>query len=67
MIDRVEKVARAIAQENGDNFDNIPAHKPHWTRERGQFGGRYRDINEPFQSCYLSMAEAAIKAYEGTE
>lgn len=59
--DLVERVARAIARANGDEFANAFKDKPRWTAKRGMSGGRYRDINEPFQSDYLDMALAAIK------
>ena len=62
MTDMVEKVWRAIAIENGDDPDQIPRHKSHWNKERSQFGGRFRDINEPFVSDYEAMACAAIRA-----
>ncbi len=62
MTDMVEKVWRAIAIENGDDPDQIPRHKSHWNKERGQFGGRFRDINEPFVPDYEDMARAAIRA-----
>lgn len=58
----IERVARAIATRNGDDFDLIPRDKPHWTAERGEFGGRFRDVNAPHQCDYLDMAEAAIEA-----
>ena len=62
MTDMVEKVWRAIAIENGDDPDQIPRHKSHWNKEQGKFGGRFRDINEPFVSDYEAMARAAINA-----
>lgn len=58
----IEAGARAAASVQGDDFDKIPRDKPHWIEERGLFNDRYRDINEPFQSCYLAMSEAVIKA-----
>jgi hypothetical protein len=58
----IEKVARAIALRNGDQYDAIARDKPHWVEERGQFGGRFRDVNEPYQVDYLDMAEAALEA-----
>lgn len=61
-MDLLERVARAIAEENGDTFDDLPIAKWHWTEWRGQFGGRFRDVNEPFQSSYIAMANAAITA-----
>jgi hypothetical protein len=58
----VEKVAKAIALENGDDLDEIHEHKPDWIDRRGEAGGRFRDINEPFKSDYMEMAKAAIQA-----
>lgn len=59
---QVEAAARAMAKENGDDFDSIPVGKAEWTHAQGKFGGRYRDINEPMRSDYLSMARAALEA-----
>lgn len=58
----IERVARAIALRNGDDYDAVPLHKSDWTRQGGMFGGRFRDVNEPFQSDYDDMARAAIEA-----
>lgn len=62
MTEMVERVARAIAKRHGDEFDAIAEDKPDWTANRGNFGGRFRDVNEPYKSDYLDMAEAAIEA-----
>lgn len=56
----VERVARAIAGSNGDDFDAIPKNKSEWNRESGKFGGRFRDINEPMQGDYRDMARVAF-------
>lgn len=58
----VKRVARVIAKENGDDYDSIPASKSDWTRNGGMFGGRFRDVNEPYQTDYDDMARAAIEA-----
>ena len=60
----IERVARAIAIENGDDYGKVPKHKPHWVAHQGRFQDRFRDINEPFQSDYDGMATAAISAYK---
>ncbi len=60
----VERVARAIATEHGDDYDEIPQNKKEWVVSRGTFQGRFRDVNEPYQIDYYGMAEAAIKAHE---
>jgi len=62
MSGMIERVARAIAKANGDNFTLIPKDKSDWTTNRGLFAERFRDINEPFKGDYLEMAEAAIEA-----
>jgi hypothetical protein len=58
----VERVARAIAMVRGDNPDHVPRNKSDWLAKRGDFGGRFRDVNEPFWGDYQDMAEAAIAA-----
>jgi hypothetical protein len=60
--EKIEAVARAIARANGDEFADAFTNKTRWNAKRGMSGGRYRDINEPFQSDYLNMASAAIAA-----
>lgn len=64
MIDpaEVEAVARIIANALGDNFADAFKNKDRWIAKRGMSGGRFRDVNEPFQSDYLAAAEA-IRAY----
>lgn len=64
MTDLRESVARAIARGLGDNFDNAFTSKGEWTAARGEKGGRFRDINEPFQIDYLDAADAAMAAIE---
>lgn len=61
-MDEVERVARAIALENGDDWDALPADKSEWNAKCGMFGGRFRDINEPRRPDYYAMALAAIAA-----
>lgn len=58
----VEAGARAAAAENGDDFDALPKSKADWTANHGQFGGRFRDVNEPRQGDYLDMARACLTA-----
>ena len=62
MSDMIETVARAIARANGDEFANAFKDKSRWIAKRGMSGGRFRDVNEPFQSDYLDMAKAALNA-----
>ena len=57
--DMIERVARAIA---GEDWDDIPDNKSHWVEQRGEFGGRYRAVSEPFKGDYLDQARAAIEA-----
>ena len=61
-MDMVERVARAIAEAQGDNFADAFKNKQRWVAKRGMSGGRFRDINEPFQSDYVEAAKAAIRA-----
>lgn len=63
--DAIERAARAIAKSQGDDFDQCPKDKSEWTEKRGQFGGRYREVIEPYQCDYLDMAEAALQAALG--
>lgn len=58
----VERVALAIAQGLGDDFDHAFTGKAEWISERGEKGGRFRDCNEPMQPDYLDSARAAIEA-----
>lgn len=62
MTEMIERVARALAERHGDNWDDMPNDKGHWVRERGQFNGRFRDVNERFRCDYLDEATAAIEA-----
>ena len=61
---RADRVARAIADMNGDDYDQVPKHKTEWINARGQSRGRFRDVNEPFQVDYDDMARAAIEAHK---
>lgn len=58
----IERVAREIAKSYGNDFDNAFRNKRLWIECRGEGGGRFRDIKEPFQTDYLDMARAAIAA-----
>lgn len=60
--DLVERVARIIADELGDDLDHAFETKSEWVTERGEKGGRYRDINEPRRGDYIDAARAAIAA-----
>ena len=62
--DLKEKIARAIAAEQGDDLDEVPLNKKEWIAKRGRFGGRFRDVNESFRGGYLDMAQAALTAIE---
>jgi len=57
--ERIERAARAIAAVNGDDFDAVPRDKSEWTEKRGNFAGRFRDVNEPTKIDYLAMAGVA--------
>ena len=60
MSEIVERIARALAARHGDDWDHLPNDKPHWTAQRGQFGGRFRDVNERFKCDYIDEAESAV-------
>lgn len=60
----IKRVAAAIARQNGDDYDSVPADKGDWTRKGGMFGGRFREVNEPYQTDYDEMARAAIEAMD---
>ena len=57
---RREALAKIIASAMGDNYADAFKNKERWIAKRGQSGGRFRDVNEPFQSDYLDAADAAI-------
>ena len=60
MTELVERVARAIAENYGEDYDAVPKHKTEWVAVRGEYQGRFRDVNEPFRCEYDEMARAAI-------
>ena len=67
-VPSVERVARLIADELGDNYDDVPADKREWIKTRGQFRGVFRDVNQPFRCDYDAAATAVIAAMkEGRE
>lgn len=53
------KLAKVIAKALGDNFSDAFKNKQRWTAKRGMSGGRFRDVNEPFQDDYIAAAKAA--------
>jgi hypothetical protein len=56
-------VAKALADAAGTPWDEIPEHKSQWIEWRGVSPvGRSIDVNEPFQTDYYDMADAAIRA-----
>lgn len=55
-----DKIARTIASALGDNFADAFKNKQRWIAKRGMSGGRFRDINEPFQHDYLDAADAVM-------
>lgn len=60
MSEMTKRIAVALAKENGDAWEDVPASKTEWIVRRGVFGGRFRDVNEPMQSDYIGMARVAI-------
>lgn len=61
-----EQIARTIANAMGDNFADAFKNKQRWIAKRGMSGGRFRDINEPFQSDYLDAADAVLALFTPT-
>lgn len=60
-MDLIERVARVIAAEQGDDFDLCFESKADWTASRGIAPGhRFRDINEPMKPDFLCAAKGAI-------
>lgn len=62
-----ERLAKTIANAMGDNYADAFKSKDRWVAKRGMSGGRFRDVNEPFQSDYLDAADAALAAIFGDE
>ncbi len=60
--EQVAEVARIIANALGDNFADAFKNKARWIAKRGMSGGRFRDVNEPYQSDYIAAA-LAVKAH----
>lgn len=60
--DLVERVAKIIAKQLGDNFSDAFTSKQRWIAKRGMSGGRFREFNEPYQCDYLYAARSAITA-----
>lgn len=58
----IEAAARAIAEALGDSYDHAFISKSYWIAERGESGGRFRDVNEPYQYDYIEAARAAAPA-----
>jgi hypothetical protein len=52
------ELAKVIASELGDDFDQALADKSEWIRQRG--GEPFRDVNMPFKHDYLAAADRAI-------
>lgn len=62
MSEIIERVARAIASNLGDDFDHAFASKSEWIKAQGHKGGRFRWSSEPMQGDYIEAARAAISA-----
>lgn len=54
----LDKAAGVIARALGDDLDHAFESKSEWNAARGEKGGRFRDINEPFRGDYIAAAEA---------
>lgn len=61
MTNIIEKLARAVASANGDNYSDAFANKTRWVAKRGMSGGRFRDVTEPYQHDYDDMARAVLQ------
>ena len=61
MSEMIERVARAVATELGDDFDLAFADKAAWRKSQGNKDGRYRDINEPTQADFIEVARAVLR------
>ncbi len=57
-----DKLARAIAEGLGDDFDDAHESKAHWieTRGEGLVSKRFRDVNEPCKPDYLAAVDAIL-------
>ena len=58
------EVARLIAATLGYEFDHAFCDKAEWIKERGEKGGRFHDVNEPYQTDFMYAAEEVTKAVE---
>lgn len=58
------EVARLIAATLGYEFDHAFRDKAEWIKERGEKGGRFHDVNEPYQTDFMYAAEEVTKAVE---
>lgn len=58
----LERAARAVADENGDDFDHVHRDKSHWTQTHGKIEGVFRDLNALRQDDYLLCARAVISS-----
>lgn len=54
-------LARLIADNLGFPIDQALRDKSEWNALRGEKGGRYHDINEPFQTDYLDAGRAVAE------
>lgn len=60
MSEMIERVARTVATEWGDDFDLAFANKAAWLESQGSKGGHWRDITEPTQADFMEVARAVI-------
>jgi len=57
----IARIAAIIASAMGDNFADAFENSTHWIVRRGMNGGRFRDVNEPYQADYIAAAEAVAE------
>lgn len=55
-----EELARLICAAIGFDYDSQLFGKAEWNRMRGEKGGRFHDINEPYQADFLYAADAVF-------
>ncbi len=58
--EQIEQAAMLIAEAMGDNYSDAFRNKQAWVAARGMSGGRFRDVNEPFQADYDEAAGAVF-------
>ncbi len=55
-------LAKLIAHELGFSYELQHRDKPEWNKTRGEKGGRFHDVNEPYQDDFDQTTYAIIAA-----